>query len=145
MNSMSHFSMFVPTKATLKLVNGNTGHSQGIGIILCCLPNCLVVYPVVPVCYCPGHPSNTILSSSLKFYISSKILHTNLFNIVTLFDLKVVLGDHPTRLVTILTIFTPKFSRLHLTETGILLSPFSVDFQNELSLNLFIRVLVMSL
>ena len=34
-NFMSHCSMFVPTKATVKLANGNTGHDQRIGIILC--------------------------------------------------------------------------------------------------------------
>ena len=28
--SMSHFSMFVPTKATVKLADENMGHSQGI-------------------------------------------------------------------------------------------------------------------
>ena len=39
-NCMSHFSMFVPTKATGKLDNGNTGHAQGIGIILCRFHNC---------------------------------------------------------------------------------------------------------
>ena len=32
-NCMSHFSMFVPTKATVELANGNTGHAQGIVII----------------------------------------------------------------------------------------------------------------
>ena len=32
-NCMSQFSMFVPTKATMKLANGNTVHPQGIGII----------------------------------------------------------------------------------------------------------------
>ena len=31
-NFKSHFSMFVPTKATVKLANGNTGHVQEIGI-----------------------------------------------------------------------------------------------------------------
>ena len=35
---ISHFSMFVPTKATMRLDNINTGHSKGIGIILCCFP-----------------------------------------------------------------------------------------------------------
>ena len=39
-NFMSHFSMFVPTKDTVKLSNGNTGHVQGIGIILCRFTNC---------------------------------------------------------------------------------------------------------
>ena len=61
--------MFVPTKTTVKLDNGNTGHAQGIGIILCCFTNCYIIYPVVPVYYCPGHPSNTILSSALIFYV----------------------------------------------------------------------------
>ena len=30
---------------------------------------CYIMYPVGPVCYFPGHPSNTILSGVLKFYI----------------------------------------------------------------------------
>ena len=68
-NCMSHFSMFVPTKATVKLANGNTGHSQVIGVILCRFTNCLVIYLVGPVYYCPSHPSNTISSGALKFYI----------------------------------------------------------------------------
>ena len=34
-NGISKCSMFVPTKANVKLDNGKTGHSQGIGIILC--------------------------------------------------------------------------------------------------------------
>ena len=66
---MSHFSMFVPTKSTVKLANENTGHAQGIGIILCRFPNCLIIYPVGSVYYCPGQPSNTISSGALKFYI----------------------------------------------------------------------------
>ena len=59
-NCMSHFSMFVPTKATVKLANGNKGHAQGNGIILCRFSNCYIIYPVVPVYYCPSHPYNTI-------------------------------------------------------------------------------------
>ena len=74
-----------------------------------------------------------------------KGLHLNLLNIVNLFTLKVVLGDHPTRLAKILTIFNSKLSRSILTETIILLSQMSVEFQNKLSLNLFISILVMSL
>ena len=64
--------MFVPTKATAKLANGNMGLAQGIGIILCHFPNCSIIYPVGPVYYCPGHPSNTISSGALKFYIGFK-------------------------------------------------------------------------
>ena len=71
-NLMSHFSMLVPTKATVKLANGNTGHDQVIGIVLCRFPNFSIIYPVGPVYYCPGHPSNTISSGVLKFYICFK-------------------------------------------------------------------------
>ena len=42
-NCMSHFYMFVPTKATVKLANGNTGHAQGVGIILCRFTNCYII------------------------------------------------------------------------------------------------------
>ena len=69
---MSHFSMFVPTKATVKLVNGNTGHAKGIRIILCCFPNCYIIYPVGTVYYCPGNLYKTISSGALKFYIGFK-------------------------------------------------------------------------
>ena len=71
-NCMSHFSTFVLTKATVKLANGNTGHAQGIGIILFRFPNCSIIYPVGLVYYCPVHPSNTISSGALKFYIGFK-------------------------------------------------------------------------
>ena len=98
-NFISHFSMFVPTKATVKLANENMVHAQVIGIILCCFPNCSITYMVVPVCYFPGHPSNTISSVDLKFYVGfQKVVHMNPFNIVTLLTLKVFLGDHTARL-----------------------------------------------
>ena len=61
--------MFPPTKATAKLANGNTGHSQLIGIILFRFPNCKIIFTVVPVYYFSGHPYNTILSDELKFYV----------------------------------------------------------------------------
>ena len=80
-----------------------------------------------------------------SFILVFKRLHLNLLNIVTLLTLKVVLGDQPTRLSTILTIFNSKLSRSILTDTRILLSQLSVDFQNKLSLNLFIGVLVVSI
>ena len=69
----------------------------------------------------------------------------HLLNIVTLLTLKVVIIDHHTRLTTILTIFNSKISISILTETRILLSQLSVDFQNKLSINLFISVLVIFL
>ena len=40
-------------------------------------------------------PYHQVLSN---FMLSFKMLHLNLFNIVILFTLKVILGDHPTRL-----------------------------------------------
>ena len=64
--------MVVPIKATVKLTNGNTGHAQGIGINLCRFTNCLIIYPVGPVQYCPGNHPNTISSGDLKFYIDLK-------------------------------------------------------------------------
>ena len=42
-NFMSNFSTFVPTKATVKLANGNMGNSQGIGIFN-------VLFLTVPLC-----------------------------------------------------------------------------------------------
>ena len=68
-NCISKFSMFIPTNATVKLANGNTGHYQGIGIVLCRFTNCFIVYTVGPVYYFPCHPSNTISSGDLKLYV----------------------------------------------------------------------------
>ena len=68
-NCMSQFSMFVPTKATVNFSNGNTGHVQGIGIILGHFTNCFIIYPVGPVYYYPGHPYNKISSGALKLYV----------------------------------------------------------------------------
>ena len=68
-NCISQFSIFFPTKATVKMANGNTVHTQWIGIILCHFTNCSIIYPVGPVYYFPGHPSNTISSGALEFYI----------------------------------------------------------------------------
>ena len=71
-NCMSKFYMFVPTKDTVKLANGNTGHAQGIWIILCHFTNCPIIYTVGPVYYCPGQPSNTISPGDHKFYSGFK-------------------------------------------------------------------------
>ena len=111
-NGMLYFYMFVPTKATLKLANGNTGHAQGIGIILCHFPKCSIIYihlgqfiifqVTLPTIY-HQVPSSVILVL--------KMIHLNLLKIVILLTLKVVLGDHHTRLTTILTIFISKLSR----------------------------------
>ena len=68
-NSILQFYMFVPNKATMKLSNVNMGHAQGIGIILCHFPNCYIIFPVGKVYYFLCHPSNTISSSALEFYV----------------------------------------------------------------------------
>ena len=68
-NCMSRFSMFVPTKATVKLSYGNKRHEQEIGVILCRFPNCSIIYLVGLIYYCPGHPSSTISSGALKLYV----------------------------------------------------------------------------
>ena len=69
-----------------------------------------------------------------NFILVFKMLHLNLLIIVTLLTPKVVIGDHSTRLATILTIFNWKLSISILTETRILLSQLSVEFQkNSLS------------
>ena len=78
-NCISQFSMFVSTKATVKLDNGNTRHAQGIGIILCRFSNYSIIYPVVPVYYFTGHLSNTISSGALKFYAGFQKFTSELF------------------------------------------------------------------
>ena len=95
-NCMSHFSMFVPTKATGKLDNGNTGHAQGIGIFYAALLT-VRIYPPLDQCI---SVQVTLLTLNHKvpssFILFFKRLHLNLLNIVTLSTLKVFLGDHPT-------------------------------------------------
>ena len=68
-NSLSYFSMVLPTKANVYLDSFNMGHDQIIGIILCHFQKSPIIYPVGPVYYCPGHPSNTILLDALKFNV----------------------------------------------------------------------------
>ena len=127
-NCMSRFSMFVPTKATVKLANGNTVHAQVIGIILYCFPNCSVIYPVGPVFIVYVTLPTLYNQVPSSFTLVFKRLHMNLLNIVTLLTLRVVLGDHHTSLTTILTIFNSKFSTSIFTETRILLFQLSLDF-----------------
>ena len=95
-NCKSRFYMFLSTKATLKLANGNTGHAQGIEVILCRFPKCSIIYPVVPVYYCPGHlttPYHKVLSN---FMLVFKRLRLNLLNILNFLTLRFVIGYHPT-------------------------------------------------
>ena len=47
-NCLWHLSMFFPTRSNVKSTDGNTGHTQGIGIILCWFTNCTIIYTVGP-------------------------------------------------------------------------------------------------
>ena len=92
--------MLVPTKAIVELYNRNTGHAKVIGIILCCFTNCSIMYTVIPVYYFTGHPSNTISLGALKCYIGfQKVTYEPLGHCDFLAPM--VVGDHPTRLLTI--------------------------------------------
>ena len=77
-NCMSHFSMFVPNKASVKLANINTVHGQVIRIIFCRFPNCSIIYPVVPVYYFTVKPYYTISPGTLKFYVGFKNITSEL-------------------------------------------------------------------
>ena len=64
----------------------------------------IIVQVTLPTLY-PQVPS--------RFILVLRKLHLNLLNIVTLLNLKVVLGDHPNRLSIILTIFNSKFVKIN--------------------------------
>ena len=96
-NFMSHFYMFVPSKDILKIARGNTGHAQGIGIILCSFTNFTIIYPMVPVYYFQftlPTPYNWVPSNVMLIL---KRLHLNLLKFDILLTLKVILGENPTR------------------------------------------------
>ena len=76
----------------MKLSDGNTGHAQVIGIVLCIFPKCPNIYYVGPVYYCPCHPSDTISLDALNFMLVFKILYQKHLNTVTLWTLKADLG-----------------------------------------------------
>ena len=74
-----------------------------------------------------------------------KRLHMKPLKMVTLFTLKVFLGDPPYQTQKISTIFKSKLSKLSFKEIGILLYKLYVPFQNKSTLRLFISTLVMFL
>ena len=61
--------MVVPAQKNVKLANENTGHAQGVVIILCRFPNYRIIYHIGPVYYCPVHPTDTISLVTLKCYV----------------------------------------------------------------------------
>ena len=99
-NFMSHFSMFVPTNDNVKFANRNTRHAQWIGFLFP-FPNCIIIYTVVPVYHCPYHPSKTISLGDLNCYIGFKMVASETFEHCGFFTLRIILGDHTTRLKTI--------------------------------------------
>ena len=136
--------MFIPTKSTVKLANENVGYAQGIGIILCCFPNCPIIYPVVTVYCFPGHPSNTILWGDLKCYVGSKniaskplehcgFLPLMLFLEITLPDLKN------------LDYLQIKIIEFKPFKMGILWYQLSMAYQNIIYLGSLVIALVLSL
>ena len=84
-------------------------------------------------------PSHQDLSN---FMLSFKRLRLNLLNIVTLLTVRVVFGDHPTRIKTISTIFKSKFVKVKPQIDRNIVVP-TVCLLSKKSIRLFIRVLVM--
>ena len=83
---MSHFSVFVPTKATVRLTNGNTGHVKRIGIVLFHFPKCFVIYTVGQDYYFPGHHYNTTSLGALNFYVDFQKVASGIIEHCEFFD-----------------------------------------------------------
>ena len=96
---MSHISVVVITKATVKLANGKAGHAQVVKVFFVCLPNLTLIYPVVPVFIVLV--TLPIQSRWVTLNVNFFSLHLNLLNIVNFFTLNVSLEDHPTKLRTL--------------------------------------------
>ena len=86
-NWISWFSMFVPTKDTMKIANGNIVQSKGIGMIYWHFTNCSIIYPVGPVYYCPRHSPNTISPVALNVYVGSQKVASEPLEYCDFFDL----------------------------------------------------------
>ena len=92
-NYLSHWSTIVLVRENMKLFGANKIRTKYIGNILCQFPYFLFIYPMGPIYYCQGRPSNTPYHwLSLNFIFNLKILHSNLLNTVTLWTLKYNLG-----------------------------------------------------
>ena len=114
-NYMSQFYMFVTNKDNLKFTGGNMGHFQVIGIILCYFINLKVTL--------------TILSNwlTLSVMLVFKMLRLNLFNIVILWNLRVIVGGYPTEIRTFWTIFKLRFVRVNTKKNGHIVVPTVCD------------------
>ena len=135
----------VPTKATVKLANGNTGHAQGIGIILCRFPNCSSIHPVGPVYYCPGHTSNTISSGALRFYIGFKKVTSEPLEHCDFIDPQDRSWRSPYQACNNLDYLHLEIFKINPHRDKNIVVPTVCGPKKKLSLKLFISVLVMSL
>ena len=75
---------------------------------------------MVTVYHCPGNPSNTISSGDPKFYPGFQKVTSEHLEHCDLIYFKVVIGDHPTRLVKYYTILKSKLSNSNLEEKNVL-------------------------
>ena len=112
-NCMSHFSFFFLTKATIKIDNGNTVHSQDIRKFLYSFPNCSIICTGGPVYYFPGHPSNTISSVSLKFYVGFQKVVSDPLEYCDFVGPQGCSLISPIRLKTINSLFKYKFAKIN--------------------------------
>ena len=142
---MSHFYMFVPTKATVKFDNVNTGHAQGIGIILCCFRNCLIIYPVGKFYYCPGHPSKTISSGALKFCIVIKNVTSEPLAHCDFVDPQGCYWRSPYQTHNNIDYLQLEIVNINCHRDKNIVFPTVCALSKQISLNLFISVLVMSI
>ena len=140
-NCMSHFSFFFLTKATIKIDNGNTVHSQDIRKFLYSFPNCSIICTGGPVYYFPGHPSNTISSVSLKFYVGFQKVVSDPLEYCDFVGPQGCSLISPIRLKTINSLFKYKLQKSILKETWILLSQLSIPCQKIISIRSFISAL----
>ena len=145
-NCMSHFSMFVPTKANVKFDNWNMVHAQVIGIIFCQFPVFPIIYMVVKVHYCPGHPSNTISLVSLEFYSGFQKFTSEPLEHCDFVDPQGRSWRSPYKTLNNLdylqiNIFKVKLQR----NRNIVVPTVSMPYQKIISLELFINALVVSL
>ena len=139
-NCMSHFTMLVSTKDTVKMDNVNTGHSQGVCIILCHFTNCPIIDTVRPVYF--FQVSLQTLSywvPSNIFWLSESLDHCDFFGPQG----HSWRSTYQTR--NNLECLQIKIVNVNPKKTGLLLSQLSMLYQYIIYLRLFIITLFMSI
>ena len=94
---------------------------------------------------CTGHPSNTISSGALKFYARFKRVTYKPIENCDFVDPHDRSWRSPYQTQNNLECLQIEMIKSTFKDTEIILSQISVQFQNKISLRLFISVLVMSL